>query len=217
MKLCRALLLALAAGGIAAPALAFDDFQTWSEASFRYLKRDRLSLGVGAELRLNDDSTFPVFTRVSHLARWRPGERWTFDGNLSYILLRVEDVSRIDTLRLELTATPRWKTGERSTFELRNRVDLWWREGNADEETVLRLRPHFVLNLDDDGRRKLWFGGEALYSESLERLFQHRVHLIGASLPVGRRVRVDLYAMVFSLRVGDDWRHDLVLGQSWIF
>jgi hypothetical protein len=124
----------------------------------------------------------------------------------------------LDTLRLELAATPRWNLSERSTFDLRNRVDFWLREGLFEEDAWLRLRPRLTVRLGaPDSGRRLFFGDEVLISSSQGRLFQNRFYPIGASLPVGGRVRVELYVMVFSLKLTDEWRHDLVIGQSWFF
>lgn len=202
----------------AVPARAFDDFQTWSTVAGNYVHRDKLTLAVGAEVRLREDSSRAWFARLSQQARYRLNDRWTFDGNLSYLRLRAQDVFDLDALRLELAVTPSWKFGQRTGFDLRNRVDVLVREGDADDDVILRLRPRLTVRLGETvGRRKLFLGTEVLFSGSLGQVFQNRLYPVGASFPVGPRARVELYLMVFSVRISDEWRHDLVLGQSWVF
>ena len=203
---------------LATPAGAFNDFGTWSSATIQYLEHDRWTLAAGGELRLNEDSTSLWFARLSQQTRYRLDDTWSFDANLSYIVVRVGGELELDTARLELAATPAWKIGGKAGFDLRTRADIWLREGSADEDVWFRLRPRLTLRLGDaECRHRLFFGNELFFSQSLGRVFQNRFYPIGASLPVGQRVRVELYAMIFSLRSDDTWRHDLILGQSWFF
>jgi hypothetical protein len=203
---------------LAAPARAFDDFGTWSTATVPYVQRGEWTLSAGGELRLDDDSTSVWFSRFSQQSRYRLDGIWSFDANLSYIQLRAGEELDLDTLRLELAATPAWDLGDRVNIDLRNRLDFWLREGSADEDAWLRLRPRLTLRLGrEESRRRLFFANELLFSQSQGRLFQNRLYPIGAALPVGRRTRVELYVMIFSLKIAEEWSHDLILGQIWFF
>lgn len=210
--------LVLLATVLATPVTAFDDFQTWSTVTGKYLQTGKWTFGVGGEIRLEDDSSSAWFGRISHHTRYEQNDTWAFDGTLSYIRLRAGGEFDLDTLRVELAATPKWSIGERSRFDLRMRLDYWAREGSVDEDLFLRVRPRLTVRLGAaDSRRSLFFASEGFASLSQGKYFQNRFYPIGASLPVGSRARVELYLMVFSLQVADDWQHDLVLGQSWYF
>lgn len=77
--------------------------------------------------------------------------------------------------------------------------------------------PHATRLLGAGSRRTLLFGAEGIASLSQEEFFRNRFYPIGATLPVGKRARVDLYLMVFSLTLEGEWGHDVVLWQAWYF
>ena len=196
------------------PALAFDDIQTWHTASIRYHEHDRWGLGAVAELRFNDDAEFLWFARAGHTARFRANDRWSLNGNVSYIRGRSRSTSDLDILRLELAATPVWTFGNGVRFDLRSRLDRLIPEGSGNDDLWWRFRPR--LTVPWRGVRSIVVGNETLYSSDRDEVFQNRLYPFGVRMPVGRTV-AEFYVMIFSNRIGDDWNHDLALGANWSF
>lgn len=201
-----------------ATALSQDDFQTWHAVNGRYSQTGKWTLGVAGELRFDDDSSHLWFIRATHMARYQWRDNLAFDGNVSYMRQRLLHGPEIDNVRGELALTPRWKMGERAHFDVRNQLELWWREGDVADDILYRVYPRFVFQLSGAGpAQSLFFGNELLWGKNLDGLFQNRFYPIGATLAVGNGW-VDVYTMVFSndLPVGG-WVHGLVIGQNWRF
>lgn len=199
-------------------AVAQHDFQTWHAAAGRYAEIGRWTLGAGGEVRLDDDSSHLWFIRATHSARYRWRENLPFDANLTYMRQRLLAGPEIDNVRAELALTPRWSIDDRVYFDVRNQLELWWREGDVANDVLFRVRPRFVVPLDSAGRASsLFFGNELLFSETMG-FFQNRFYPFGVSLPVGSGAWVDLYTMFFSTELTTEgWIHGLVIGQNWRF
>ncbi|MEJ2153165.1 MAG: DUF2490 domain-containing protein [Gemmatimonadota bacterium] len=199
-------------------AYAQDDFLTWHAVTGQYAKPGKWTLGVAGELRFDDDSSHLCFIRATHMARYQWRDDLAFDGNVSYMRQRLVFGPEIDNVRAELALTPRWKLGQRTQFDVRNQLELWWREGDVADDVLYRVYPRFVFQLGGSSRaRALIVGNELLFAKELDGLFQNRFYPIGVTLAVGRGW-VDVYTMVFSndLPAGD-WVHGFVVGQNWRF
>lgn len=214
------ILVATVLGWVLCPTVAHaqEELQTWHAVTGQYAKPGKWTLSLAGELRFDDDSSHLCFMRATHMARYQWRDDVAFDGNVSYMRQRLLFGPEIDNVRAELALTPRWKLGERTHFDVRNQLELWWREGDVADDVLYRVYPRFVFQLPGSGRtRSLVVGNELLFAKELEGLFQNRFYPIGVTLAVGRGW-VDLYTMIFSSDLpAGDWVHGVVIGQNWRF
>jgi hypothetical protein len=148
---------------------------------------------------------------------WQANETWRF--GMAYTYLRFRSGNGFDNdHRLELEADPHWQLADWVTLDLRNRLELRFREGPANGAERIRERAQFTFPLQHAGPlQSLYVNNEFFYDLNSHQYNQNRLTPIGLSLKLTDHAQLRLFYLLQSTRSQADWDHAHVLGTQLFF
>jgi hypothetical protein len=203
------LLSCLLAGGLW---LRADDFQSWQRFSLTAWHKGDWEMQLHEESRWNRDSSRLNEQLITPQILWQANEIWRF--SVAYTYYRYHSGNGFDNEhRLELEANPHWKLTDWVTLDLRNRLEVRFRDGPSNGPERTRHRIQYTFPLAHAGPLKsLYFNDEFFLDLDHKQLNQNRLTPLGLSFKLNDYAQLRLYYLVQSIRTHAEWDHAHVLG-----
>ncbi|MCA9407990.1 MAG: DUF2490 domain-containing protein [Candidatus Omnitrophica bacterium] len=197
------------------PALARDDFQYWSQYSFKMYDGKFIDLVTFAELRMKEDTTKAGLYFIS--------ERLTFDYfknfqmGLNYTYLNTRKTTIDDDFkfhhRFELEGNPHWSLGERFKVKMRNRMEFRWIEDNGSHNT--RYRQQWTLEYPLNKWKTIqsvYISSEFFYDIAKHEYNENRSVPLGMQFKINDKSALKVYYMIQSTKSSQEWGSNHILG-----
>lgn len=194
-----------------------NDFQVWSSTKVEQFEWNDISFAFQIEFRSQDGlselGTFNLSQKISTPIN----ENHKFALNLTYETSRSSDQAEWRHLyRPELEISSRFKLSENWNLDLRNRMELTFKEGEGND-IFPRYRGRALLKYQTDilpNGKWIGFGNEFFYDFDADRWNQNRIYPVIAAFSVGQGVDLEVYYMINTKRSGNQsaWDAAHVLG-----
>jgi len=195
-----------------APRLWADDLQSWHRLSLSVWQKDRWEAQFSAEGRWMEDSTRLHEYLFTPQITWQANEH--LQAGMAYTLLGVRDATGFNNdHRLELELNPHWELTDWVRLDLRNRLEVRFREGpgNGTERTRHRLQLSFPLH-HTGALKSLFVNNEAFLDLDRHQYNQNRLTPLGLSFRLNEHTQMRIFYMLQSTRIRADWDHAHALG-----
>lgn len=197
-------------GGV--PRLWADDLQGWHRVSFSVWQKGRWEAQFSAEGRWMEDSSRLHEYLFTPQITWQANEH--LQAGMAYTLLGVRDATGFNSdHRLELELNPHWELAEWVRLDLRNRLEVRFREGPGNGTERTRHRVQFSIPLHHTGALKSLFVNNEVFLDLDHHQFnQNRLTPLGLSFRLNEHAQLRLFYLLQSTRTRADWNHAHALG-----
>jgi hypothetical protein len=199
-------------------ARAQDDFQTWQTVSLKWLDTKYVDLTTTAHTRFTDDSSDFSLWRIGQAASVDPLSWLRAGVAYRYTEARPPAGDWRHQHRGEFQLTPHFKLSDRVSVSLRNRLELRDTEGADELHEVFRTRLQFNITTPEwKPVRGFYVSDEIFHSFDRSEVFENRVVPLGLRFRLHEKADWRVFYMIRSVRGGDEWRHDHILGTGLSF
>ncbi len=159
-----------------------------------------------------EDSTRLHEYLITPQISWQANEH--LQAGMAYTLLGVRDTAGFNNdHRLELELNPHWELADWVRLDLRNRLEVRFREGpgNGTERTRHRLQFSFPL-YHTGALKSLFVNNEVFLDLDRHQYNQNRLTPLGVSIRLSEHSQMRVFYMLQSTRLRADWDHAHALG-----
>lgn len=194
-----------------------DDFRTWQRLSLSLWQQEQWEVQLHNETRWRDDSSSLSEQLISPQILWQANKTWRYGLAYTYLRSRKGNGFNNDH-RLELEADPHWQLADWVTLDLRNRLEIRFREGEANGAERLRERIQLNFPLKHAGPlQSLYTNNEFFLDLNSHQYNQNRLTPLGVSLQLTDHTHLRLFYLIQSTRSQADWEHAHILGTQLFF
>ena len=202
---------------ISSQAAARDDFQYWSQYSFKLYDGKKFDWITFGEFRVKEDAHKVGLYYISERLVFDLWEHLSLGFNYTYLNTRKTSSGINDDYkfqhRLEGEVNPHWDLTDWLKLHIRNRAEFRWIEDNGSYNTRLRQRWTFTVPVKSAGFLKsLYFGNEFIYNIAEHEYNENRTVPLGAQFTINDKTSFSLFYMIQSQKGTNDWSSNQILG-----
>lgn len=148
---------------------------------------------------------------------WEPHQNWKFAT--SYTYYRYRSGNGFDNEhRWEAEIDPHWKLTDWVSLDLRNRLEVRFREGPSNGPERTRHRIQYSFPVEHLGPlQNIYFNDEFFFDLDHKQLNQNRLTPIGLSFKLNDKAQLKVFYLMQSLRTRAEWETAHVLGTHLYF
>lgn len=197
--------------------LRADDFQTWQRFSLSAWHEGNWEVQLHEESRWNKDSSQLNEQLITPQVLWQANETWHF--GVAYTYYRYHSGNGFDNEhRLELEADPQWKLADWVNLDLRNRLEIRFRDGPSNGPERTRHRVQFTFPLEHLGPlQNVYVNDEFFWDLDHKQFNQNRLTPFGLTLKLNEHVQLKVFYLMQSIRSHAEWDNAHVLGTQLFF
>ncbi len=218
MKCQRIILLTLGLLLLSSLGHGSDDFQYWSQYSFKLIDTKHIDGTLFSEARLYNDTHDTGLYYVSARVTYDYINHLQLGTNYTYMNYKSQPQSgdlgawRFQH-RAELEVNPYFFIGDWLKVKNRNRIEFRWIEGRGSYNTRLRHRWTLTHPLKDKGRFKsIYLSSEFIYNVAEHTYDENRTVPFGAAVKLNDQLTVKSYYMIQSKKGGNGWFSNQIIG-----
>jgi hypothetical protein len=213
-------IVALLLGLLSVPeSLAYgaDDFLSKHRLSVSLWEQGDWEVQLHGETRWQENSTRLTEWLVTPQVYWKANEHWRF--GLAYTHLEIRNSSGFNNdHRLEIEADPHWKLAHWVNLDLRNRMEIRFREGPANGTERYRGRVQFTFPMEHMGPlHSLYANNEFFLDLDSHQYNQNRLTPLGLSFKLNDLAQFRIYYLLQSTRTHAEWEQGHTLGTQLLF